>query len=102
MSLKVLMHTIAQLAKEPHEQDFVSVLDANDVDGRCETAGCDALTSWLQADHDTPYSETGQSTLADLRSLCRPDNLAKGDGPPLAPRPESEPPSVESRQLWGR
>ena len=36
MSLKVLMHTIAQLAKEPHEQDFVSVLDANDVDGRCE------------------------------------------------------------------
>ena len=36
MSLKVLMHAIAQLAKEPHEQDFVSALDANDVDGRCE------------------------------------------------------------------
>ena len=161
MSLKVLMHTIAQLAKEPHEQDFVSVLDANDVDGRCElldgtpvhpkyalvllmharirrqvltaksntlnassptrlfpqwmkdirlvetrgqceTAGCDALTSWLQADHHTPFSETGQTTLADLRNLCRPDNLAKGDGPPLAPRPEVEPPSIDSRQLWDR
>ena len=24
------------MAKEPHEQDFTSVLDANDVDGRCE------------------------------------------------------------------
>jgi len=36
MSLKVLMHTIAQLAKDPSEQDFTSILDANDLDGRCE------------------------------------------------------------------
>ncbi len=36
MSLKVLEHTIAQMAKAPEEQDFTSVLDPNDIDGRCE------------------------------------------------------------------
>ena len=36
MSLKVLMHAIEQLAKDPVEQDFLSVLDPNSVDGRCE------------------------------------------------------------------
>ena len=36
MSLKVLQAAIAQMAKDPTEQDFVSMLDANDVDGRCE------------------------------------------------------------------
>ena len=36
MSLKVLMHAIGQLEKDPSEQDFLSVLDPNSVDGRCE------------------------------------------------------------------
>lgn len=36
MSLAVLQNTIAQLAKDPQDQDFTSVLDANDIDGRCE------------------------------------------------------------------
>lgn len=36
MSLKVLEHSLAQLAKAPEEQDFTSVLDPNDIDGRCE------------------------------------------------------------------
>ena len=36
MSLKVLMHAIEQLGKDPAEQDFLSVLDADSVDGRCE------------------------------------------------------------------
>lgn len=36
MSLKVLQNTIAQLAKDPDSQDFTSVLDPNDIDGRCE------------------------------------------------------------------
>ncbi len=148
MSLKVLLHALAQMAKDPSEQDFVSVLDPNDVDGRCElmdgtpihpkyalvllmqarvrrqvlsaksktlnasvrtrlfpqwmkdiklvetrgqceTAGCDALVHWLQGDHRTPYSATQETTLAELDMLCRPDNLAKSDGPPLRPRPES-------------
>ena len=38
MSLKVLQHALAQLAKDPEEQDFTSVLDSNDVDGKCELA----------------------------------------------------------------
>ena len=36
MSLKVLMHAIEQLAKDEADQDFLSVLDPNSVDGRCE------------------------------------------------------------------
>ena len=36
MSLKVLQNAIAQMAKDPSEQDFTSMLDASDVDGRSE------------------------------------------------------------------
>ena len=36
MSLNVLQHAIAQMALDPAEQDFTSVLDPNDIDGRCE------------------------------------------------------------------
>lgn len=36
MSLKILENAIAQLAKDPSEQDFTSMLDPNDPDGRCE------------------------------------------------------------------
>lgn len=147
MSLKVLMHALEQLAKPPHEQDFTSVLDPTDVDGRCElidgtpihpkyalvllmqarirrqvlgakshtlnasvrtrlypqwmkdirlvetqgqceTAGCDAMVSWLQADHHTPYSDSQQTTLSELRMLCTADNKHKGAGPPLRQRPD--------------
>jgi len=154
MSLKVLQNAVAQMAEDPSEQDFTSVLDPNDVDGRCElldgtplhpkyalvllmqarirrqvlgaksktlnasvrtrlfpewmkeiklvetrgqceVAGCDALVHWLQGDHRSPYSETQETTLAELDMLCRPDNLAKGTGAPLRPRPELQPPTAE-------
>jgi hypothetical protein len=36
MSLKILENAIAQLAKDPSEQDFTSMLDPTDPDGRCE------------------------------------------------------------------
>ena len=36
MSLQVLQNAIAQMAKDPQEQDFTSVLDPSDPDGRCE------------------------------------------------------------------
>ena len=36
MSLRILENAIAQLAKDPSEQDFTSMLDRNDPDGRCE------------------------------------------------------------------
>lgn len=36
MSMKVLMHTIAQLDKDEHDQDWLSPIDPNSVDGRCE------------------------------------------------------------------
>ena len=36
MSLKVLQNAIAQMAKDPQEQDFTSMLDPTDPGGRCE------------------------------------------------------------------
>ena len=36
MSMKVLLHAIGQLEKDPSEQDFLSVLDPDSWDGRCE------------------------------------------------------------------
>ncbi|MFT7475167.1 MAG: hypothetical protein ACI81L_002104 [Verrucomicrobiales bacterium] len=145
MSLKVLLHALAQMAKETSEQDFTSVLDPNDIDGRCEladgtplhpkyalvllmqarirrqvlgarsqtldasvesrlfpkwmkhirlvetrgqceVAGCDALHTWLQGDHDKPRSKNGQTHLNNLKNLCTPDNKHKSDGPPMAER----------------
>ena len=38
MSLKVLQHALAQMAKPLEDQDFTSTLRANDVDGKCELA----------------------------------------------------------------
>lgn len=36
MSLQVMQNAIAQMAKDPSEQDFTSMLDPNEPDGRCE------------------------------------------------------------------
>jgi len=36
MSMKVLLETFAQLAKDPSEQDFLAAIDPDSVDGRCE------------------------------------------------------------------
>lgn len=56
-------------------------------DGRCQCTGCTAcgprgcgspLAEGWHADHDTPWSKGGRTTLANGRALCRPCNLSKG------------------------
>lgn len=56
--------------------------------GRCQCPGCTAcgprgcgspLAEGWHADHDTPWSKGGRTTLANGRALCRPCNLSKGD-----------------------
>ncbi|MFT7474968.1 MAG: hypothetical protein ACI81L_001900 [Verrucomicrobiales bacterium] len=49
-----------------------------------EVAGCDALHTWLQGDHDKPRCKQGQTHLNNLKNLCTPDNKHKSDGPPMA------------------
>ncbi len=147
MSLAVLQNAIAQLAKDPEDQDFTSMLDANDIDGRCElidgtpihpkyalvlmmqarvrrqvlgaknvtleashetrlfpdwmryirlvesrgqcvVAGCDANHTWLHADHRTPRSKQGLTSLANLDPVCGPDNRWKGTGSAMPQRPQ--------------
>lgn len=47
--------------------------------GRCSEPGCDAPTSWLQADHVHPHSKGGATRLDNVTPLCGPDNRAKRD-----------------------
>lgn len=47
--------------------------------GRCAEPGCDAPTSWLQADHIHPHSKHGATELANVQPLCGPSNRAKRD-----------------------
>ena len=157
MSLAVLENTLAQMSKEPEEQDFTSCLDPNDVDGRCElidgtplhpkaalmllmrarirrqvltaksktldaseevrlfprwmkyirmvetrgqceVAGCDSAHTWLQGDHQKPFSKTQQTTLDNLSMLCSADNKAKGTGAPLAERKPADRAPTQDRQ----
>ena len=70
MSLKVLQHTIAEMAKPVEEQDFTTCLDANDVDGRCELI--DGTRIWLRSNQ--PFCPRGQKrspTKPGALSLCR-------------------------------
>jgi hypothetical protein len=47
--------------------------------GSCRTPGCDAPYAWLTADHITPHSHHGSTSLANGQNLCHPDNLRKTD-----------------------
>ena len=47
--------------------------------GKCANPVCDAPFSWLHADHITPYSHDGQTSVEDTRMLCEPDNLWRSD-----------------------
>ena len=47
--------------------------------GRCQTRGCDAPLSWLQADHVKPHSKQGQTSLENGQILCDHDNKLKRD-----------------------
>ena len=74
MSLKVLENTLAQIAKPPEEQDFLSILDADDVDGRCEFI--DGTRIELRSNQ--PFCPRGQKRSPTQReSACRERSLAK-------------------------
>ncbi len=47
--------------------------------GHCTTIGCSAPFEWLAADHITPASKNGPTSLANGQILCNPDNRRKGD-----------------------
>ena len=47
--------------------------------GRCAESGCDAPLTWLQADHDMPFSRHGPTATRNGKARCDPHNKAKGD-----------------------
>jgi len=60
--------------------------------GACETHGCDAPHHWMQADHISPVSRGGQTSLEQVQTQCRPDNQAKGATPGLTAWRDRTPP----------
>lgn len=50
--------------------------------GRCAEPGCDAPLTWLQADHDMPFSRHGPTATRNGKARCDPHNKAKGDRVP--------------------
>lgn len=50
--------------------------------GRCAERGCDAPLTWLQADHDMPFSRHGPTATRNGKARCDPHNKAKGDRVP--------------------
>lgn len=50
--------------------------------GRCAEPGCDAPLTWLQADHDLPFSRHGPTATRNGKARCDPHNKAKGDRVP--------------------
>ncbi len=50
--------------------------------GRCAETGCDAPLSWLQADHELPYSRHGPTAIRNGKARCDPHNKVKGDRAP--------------------
>lgn len=50
--------------------------------GRCAESGCDAPLTWLQADHDMPFSRHGPTATRNGKARCDPHNKAKGDRVP--------------------
>ncbi len=47
--------------------------------GRCAETGCDAPLTWLQADHDIPFSRHGPTATRNGKARCDPHNKAKAD-----------------------
>ena len=50
--------------------------------GRCAERGCDAPLTWLQADHDMPFSLNGPTATRNAKARCDPHNKIKGDRAP--------------------
>lgn len=47
--------------------------------GRCQSPGCDAPPTWLEADHVLPWGRNGPTSLANGQILCSTHNKAKRD-----------------------
>jgi len=47
--------------------------------GACANPVCDAPFGWLHGDHITPWSHTKDTSVANTRMLCEPDNLWRGN-----------------------
>lgn len=47
--------------------------------GRCQSSGCGAPLSWLQADHLVPWNHHGRTAVSNGQILCDPHNKVKRD-----------------------
>jgi len=67
------VHKVVHLDRRP---PAVLMTALHELYQHCVREGCDATTN-LEADHNQPWSEGGQTRLSNLNLACKPDHRAK-------------------------
>lgn len=65
--------------------------------GKCSNPICDAPFAWLHGDHITPYSHTRDTSVANTRPVCEPDNGWRGNDTTRGHWGQDQPPTVDQR-----
>lgn len=65
--------------------------------GKCSNPVCDAPFTWLHGDHITPYSHSRDTSVANTRPVCDPDNGWRGNDISRGHWGYDQPPSVDQR-----
>ena len=65
--------------------------------GKCSNPICDAPFAWLHGDHITPYSHTRDTSVANTRPVCEPDNGWRGNDTNRGHWGNDQPPTVDQR-----
>ncbi|MDW3176678.1 MAG: DUF222 domain-containing protein [Acidimicrobiia bacterium] len=55
--------------------DWMRDITLVSTNGKCANPVCDSPFHWLHADHITPYSHTGDTSVENTRPVCEGDNL---------------------------
>ena len=88
------LHDSYDTRKIPDWMRELSLITSN---GRCSNPVCDAPFAWLHGDHITPWSHTKDTSVANTRPVCEPDNGWRGNDTTRGVWGQPEPPPVKQR-----
>ena len=88
------IHDSYDTRKIPDWMREVALVTSN---GKCANPVCDAPFAWLHGDHITPWSHTQDTSVANTRPVCEPDNGWRGNDTTRGVWGQPEPPPVHER-----
>ncbi len=77
--------------------DWIKDIGLITSNGKCSNPVCDAPFAWLHGDHITPYSHTQDTSVANSRPLCEPDNQWRGNDTSRGHWGNDQPPTIDER-----